>query len=112
MATNLNFASTAARRLIDDDTLVIRMIEQLNQGYIDAFLSSNVDWFAMMLASDFKCVTAAGTWLNKDEFLELAANPHYLVSFSLEDVGVRIVGDTAVVHGRTPYKLTNGVEGE
>ena len=44
-------------------------LERLNQEYVDAFMSANVEWYREHLAEDFVCIESDGSVLDKAEFL-------------------------------------------
>ena len=54
---------------------------------------------------------SAGTRLNKQEFLQRAAQPVALEDFPFEDVDIRIFGDVAIIHALNPYTSSNGQSG-
>jgi ketosteroid isomerase-like protein len=82
-----------------------QILQELNQNYVRAFLESDVAWYDANLAEDFMLTSARGVF-DKQQFLELAGNPVSMEYFRLEDVLIRVLGDVALVHARTPYQMT------
>ena len=74
-----------------------RIIRDLNDRYIDAFMKSDVEWYRHMLAEDFVCIDSDGSVLHKKEFLDQAAHGPDVAHYALEEVNVRIYGDVAIV---------------
>jgi ketosteroid isomerase-like protein len=91
-------AASGSTTLTDEQILA-----DLNQNYVRAFLESDVAWYDANLAADF-LLTSAGGVFDKAQFLELAAKPVSMVSFHLEEVNIRVLGDVALIHARTPYQ--------
>lgn len=87
-------------------------LHRLNADYIEAFLKSDTDWFNRNLASDFRCILSSGALLDRDAFLERAAQPAAMASFVVEDVTVEFEGDTAVVQARTVFERADGSRGQ
>jgi ketosteroid isomerase-like protein len=88
-----------------------QILQDLNQNYVRAFLESDVAWYDANLADDFKLISARGVF-DKRQFLELAATPVQLEYFHLEDVIIRVLGDVALIHARTPYQMTGKAAAE
>jgi len=89
----------------------LEMLTRLNADYIDAVRTSNVTRFEQLLARDFLCTTADGSFLDRAQFLEATARPFTLRNLEAHDVNVRIFGDTAIVHARTTFTLPGGTPG-
>jgi len=86
-------------------------IRKLNRDYVDSFLRSDVKRYDELLADDFICTCPDGSLVDKPAFLKSAAEPSGMEYFGLEDVNIRIFGDVALVHARTPYTRKDGVSG-
>ena len=84
---------------------------RLNQAYIDAVKMSDVYRFEELLADDFLCTLPDGTLVDRAQFLEHTAKPYLLVDLQAHDVNVRLMGDMAIVHGRTTFALSGGTRG-
>jgi ketosteroid isomerase-like protein len=97
---------TAAAPSTDLTTLV-----QLNQDYIRSVQTSDVRRFREILAEDFLCSLPDGSLADCARFLELTALPVKISGLEAHDVNVRLLGDVAIVHGRTTYKTADGTPG-
>jgi len=86
------------------------ILEELNQGFIDSVQHSNVEWFQKNLAEDFLNSNPDCTLVDRKGFLEQIARPAPISNLSAEDVRIRILGDVAVIHGRTRYTKADGRE--
>lgn len=72
-------------------------LERLNQGYVDAFMNADVDWYRDHLAEDFVCIESDGSVLNKNQFLLNTAKGPDVAGYTLHEVDVRIYGDDAAL---------------
>jgi ketosteroid isomerase-like protein len=91
----------------DDDVL-----HELNKGYVQAFLDSNVAWYDAHLASDYLVVFGDGSLQDKGSLLAAAAHPvTNMQSFPTTSVTVRRFGDVALIHAENPYVRTDGLRG-
>ncbi len=86
------------------------ILEELNQGYIDSVQHSDVEWFQKNLAEDFLNSNPDCTLVDRKGFLEQIARPAPISNLGAEDVRIRILGDVAVIHGRTRYTKADGRE--
>ena len=102
MSTQIASAAAA-----DDLTSLV----QLNQDYIDAVRTSNVQRFGEILADDFLCTMSDGTLVERDEFLRQVARPTAALNLAVHDVRVRLLGDTAIVHAATTFTHPDGRAG-
>jgi ketosteroid isomerase-like protein len=84
------------------------LLSALNQGYIRAVRTSDVEWFEQHLAEDFVNSNPDGTLSDRAAFLEHVAKPIAVKEFACEDVRIRMLGDVAIVHGRTTYRKADG----
>jgi ketosteroid isomerase-like protein len=89
----------------------LQALEALNDGYIRSVRTSDVQWFDRNLADDFLNSNPDGTLVDRAAFLRQVAPPCPVANFGVEDVRIRIFGDTAVVHGRTTYLKADGAPG-
>ncbi len=69
---------------------------------------SDAGWFDRNLSEDFLNSNADGTLVDRAAFLRQIAPPCPVSNFDVEDVRIRILGDTAIIHGRTTYTKPNG----
>jgi ketosteroid isomerase-like protein len=86
-------------------------LEELNAGYIRSVATSDVKWFEEHLAEDFLNSNADGTLSDRAAFLAAIAKPLPLKDFACEGVRIRVMGDIAIIHGRTRYGKPDGRPG-
>ena len=84
------------------------LLRALNEGYIRSVRTSDVAWFEEHLAPDFVNSNSDGTLSDRRAFLEQIARPIAVSEFACEDVRIRLLGDVAIVHGRTTYRKPGG----
>jgi len=87
------------------------LLSRLNDDYVRAVLTSDVARFEALLAPEFRNTNPDGTVLDRAGFLAQVARPANLTSLRAEDVEIRILGDTAIVHARTVYETSDGRPG-
>jgi ketosteroid isomerase-like protein len=95
-----------ARSFVNDAD--IETLEKLNGGYMKSVQSSDVRWFENNLAEDFLNSNPDGSLVDRTGFLEQIARPATLSNFEARDVRIRIMGDIAIIHGRTTYAKADG----
>jgi ketosteroid isomerase-like protein len=83
----------------------------LNDDYIDSVQNCDVERFDELLADDFVCSNPDGSLVDRAGFLEQTARPVTISGLAAHDVDVRLLGDVAIVHGRTTYRLADGLAG-
>ena len=98
----------AAHKQIDPGTADLELLRELNRGFIRSVRTSDVGWFDRHLAEDFLNSNGDGTLVDRAAFLRQIAPPCPVTSLDAEDVRIRILGDTAIIHGRTTYAKSNG----
>jgi ketosteroid isomerase-like protein len=81
---------------------------KLNDGYIQAFLKSDVAWYREHLADDFICIDTDGSTLDKQAFLKDAAAIQTVFDFHLEEFGLRVYGDAALLQAISVYTRKDG----
>lgn len=84
------------------------VLQELNQGFIRSVRTSDVGWFERNLAEDFLNSNADGTLVERAAFLRQIAPPCPVANLDVEDVRIRILGDAAIIHGRTTYTRPDG----
>jgi ketosteroid isomerase-like protein len=89
----------------------LRALEQLNCDYIDSVQHGDVRRFDQILAPEFYCSNPDGSLLDRAGFLEQTAKPVTISGLEALDVQIRLMGDFAIIHARTRYKLANGQPG-
>lgn len=80
----------------------------LNRDYIESVQHGDVKRFDEILADDFMCSNPDGSLVDKAQFLQQTALPVTISGLTAEDLKVRMIGDVAIIHARTSYKLANG----
>ena len=98
---------SASRNSADD----IATLARLNDDYIDAVRTSNVQRFSEILGEDFLCTLADGSLIDRTQFLAHAAKPTTALGLQAHDVNVRLLGDTAIVHAATSFTYPDGRRG-
>jgi ketosteroid isomerase-like protein len=87
------------------------ILQQLNLGYIRSVRDSDVRWFGENLAEDFMNSGPDGSLADRAAFIAQIARPCLLSDFAAEDVRIRILGEMAIIHGRTIYRKPDGQTG-
>ena len=87
-------------------------LRELNDGYIEAFMKSDVNWYREHLADDFVCIESNGTKQNKQEFLKDTAQGTTVIEYKLVEVNVRIYGNVALVQATGQFKRKDGAQGK
>lgn len=91
MDTDTSDATAAVRRTREQHLL------QLNEQYVHASMTGDVEWFRAHLADDFVCIESDGSVLFREGFLRAAARGSDLSRYKLDYVDVRFYGDVALV---------------
>jgi uncharacterized protein (TIGR02246 family) len=86
----------------------IDALTALNRDYMQSVQHGDVQRFAEILAEDFLCSNPDGSLVDKKQFLAQTARPVTISGLTAQDVKVRILGDTAIIHARTSYTTADG----
>jgi ketosteroid isomerase-like protein len=86
-------------------------LERLNQDYVNAFMTADVNWYREHLAEDFTCIESDGSVLNKEQFLANTEKGPDVADYKLEHVHVRIYGNAALVHATGLWAREDGSMG-
>ncbi|MGH8669892.1 MAG: nuclear transport factor 2 family protein [Burkholderiales bacterium] len=89
----------------------LEILQELNQGFIRSVRNSDVGWFERNLSADFLNSNPDGSLVERAAFLRQVAPPCPVADFGVQDVRIRIFGDTAIAHGRTTYTKPDGRAG-
>ena len=89
----------------------LALLQQLNDNYIRAVRVSDVGWFDAHLAEDFLNSNPDGSLADRAGFLAQIARPCPVANLRIEDVRIRVLGETAIVHARTLYDKPDGQAG-
>ena len=83
-------------------------LELLNEEYVGAYMSADVNWYEEHLADDFVCIESDGSVLNKAQFLSSTAEGPDVADYKLEKVQVRIYGDVGLVQATGLFTRKDG----
>ena len=86
----------------------LALLSELNEAYVRAVAQSDVAWFERHLTADFLNSNPDGTLVDCAGFLRQIAKPIAITGLRCEDVRIRILGDTAIIHARTVYAKPDG----
>jgi ketosteroid isomerase-like protein len=86
-------------------------LRELNEQYIEAVLKADVNWYCEHLADDFMCIDSEGIVLDKEAFLHRTSLGPYVADYKLEDVRVRVYGETALVQATGAFTRKDGAPG-
>ena len=89
----------------------IDALRDLNGQYIHSVVHSDVGRFTEILSEDFLCTNPDGSLVDKTQFLRQTAIPVSFTEFEVDDVRIRVLGDVALIHGRTRFALKDGRHG-
>jgi len=89
----------------------VEVLRDLNGHYIHSVVHSDVARFTEILADDFLCTNPDGSLIDKPQFLRQTAVPVSFTDFDVDDLRIRVLGDVAIVHGRTRFALKDGRRG-
>lgn len=89
----------------------LALLTELNEAYVRSVAQSDVAWFERHLTADFLNSNPDGTLADRTAFLRQIAGPIAITGLRCEDVRVRILGDTAIIHARTVYTKPDGQPG-
>lgn len=101
----------AAHEQADANANDLDTLRQINSGYIRSVRTSDVRWFDEHLAEDFMNSNPDGSLVDRAEFLAQIARPCPVSDFEAEDLRIRILGEFAIIHGRTVYRKPDGQAG-
>jgi hypothetical protein len=86
----------------------LEILQRLNSDYIRSVGESDVAWFQQNLAADFLNSGPDGSLTERKQFLAQVAQPCPVFDLQAEDVRIRLLGDIAIIHGRTVYRMADG----
>jgi len=86
----------------------VEILRGLNSDYIRSVQNGDVQRFREILADDFSASLGDGTVVDRTAFLDATARPVTISQLQAHDVQVRVLGDVAVIHGRTTYTTADG----
>ena len=80
----------------------------LNRDYIASVQNSDVKRFDEILSEDFYCTNPDKSLVDRAAFLKQTAIPVKIKNLKAEDVKIRMLGNFAIIHGRTSYTTPDG----
>ena len=86
-------------------------LSDLNHNYVRSVDQADVKWFDQHLAQDFMNINPDGSRLDRAGFLAQIGKPAVIRNLRCDDVNVRILGETAIIHARTHYTKPDGNPG-
>jgi ketosteroid isomerase-like protein len=89
----------------------MQTLSKLNEEYIKSVATSDVQWFGRTLTEDFLNSNPDGSLVNRTDFLAQIGRLAAVSNLKCEDVRIRIMGDFAIIHGRTTYTKPDGQAG-
>ena len=89
----------------------IETLSRLNEEYIRSVATSDVRRFEELLSDDFLNSNPDGSLVNRTAFLNQVGKRSTVPDLQCEDVRIRLMGDIAIVHGRTTYTKPDGQAG-
>ena len=90
---------------MDKDTDELTM---LNRDYVASVQNSDFKRFDEILAQDFYCTNPDKSFVDRAAFLKQTAVLVKIRNLKAEDVKIRVLGDFAIIHGRTSYTTPDG----
>ena len=80
----------------------------LNRDYVVSVQNGDVKRFDEILAQDFYCTNPDKSLVDRAAFLKQTALPVTIKNLIADDVKIRVMGDFAIIHGRTSYITGDG----
>jgi ketosteroid isomerase-like protein len=80
----------------------------LNRDYVASVQNCDVRRFDEVLAQDFYCTNPDKSLVDRAGFLKQTAIPVTIRNLIADDVKIRVLGDFAIIHGRTSYITPDG----
>jgi len=80
----------------------------LNRDYVASVQNCDVKRFDEILAQDFYCTNPDKSLVDRTGFLRQTAVPVTIRNLIADDVKIRVMGDFAIIHGRTSYTTAEG----
>ena len=80
----------------------------LNRDYVASVQNCDVKRFDEILAQDFYCTNPDKSLVDRAGFLKQTAIPVTIRNLIADDVKIRVLGDFAIIHGRTSYTTSDG----
>ncbi len=88
----------------------LETLTALNRDFTASVQKGDVKRLGEILADDFMTSTPDGSLLDKAEYLKLVAQPVTISGLVAEDVGIRLLGDFAIIHARFNSRRDDGTQ--
>lgn len=89
----------------------VDILKQLNHGYIRSVQDADVEWFNEHLAPDFMNTNPDMSIVDRTAFLAQIARGVTMTHIAAADVLIRVMGDLAIIHAQTTYKMPSNKDG-
>jgi ketosteroid isomerase-like protein len=86
----------------------IEELTVLNRDYVASVQNCDVKRFDEILAEDFYCTNPDKSFVDRAGFLKQTAVPVTIRNLIADDIKIRVLGDFAIIHGRTGYTTADG----
>jgi ketosteroid isomerase-like protein len=86
----------------------IEELTALNRDYVASVQNCDVKRFDEILAQDFYCSNPDKSLVDRAGFLKQTAVPVTIKNLVADEVKIRVLGDFAIIHGRTSYTTADG----
>jgi ketosteroid isomerase-like protein len=86
----------------------LEQLTALNRDYVASVQNCDVKRFDEILARDFYCANPDKSLVDRAGFLKQTAVPVTIRNLIADDVKIRVMGDFAIIHGRTSYTTADG----
>jgi ketosteroid isomerase-like protein len=83
-------------------------LTSLNRDYVNSVQHSDIKRFDEILAEDFYCSNPDKSLVDRAGFLRQTAVPVTIRNLIADDVKIRVMGDFAIIHGRTSFTTADG----
>src|SRR6202048_998505 len=80
----------------------------LNRDDVASVQNCDVKRFDEILAQDFYCSNPDKSLVDRAGFLKQTAVPVTIKNLIADEVKIRVLGDFAIIHGRTSYTTADG----
>jgi len=104
-------AAGCAAPLHAKDDATVRLLTEQADAWDKAIVAKNAGAVAANVAPDFAQIESGGAVIGRDEFVKDLLDPTLRIDpYKVEDFGVRVYGDTALLTGR--IRMTGVSEGK
>jgi hypothetical protein len=90
----------------------LRPRSRLNANYVASDQNRDVARYEQILAEDCTATLPDLVFRNRQQLLDLIAQPRPFTDLQAHDVQIRILGAFALIHGRVTYTTLDGVNRE